>query len=91
MSRLFWYCECCESRLNDQDSFDIDEEEMECEFCGVINTLDEESATSNYKYGYECPNCNGHMRRDTNAFGNNVWICEDCGEQGTEENGNIWM
>ena len=83
---ITWYCDGCNSILNEQDGFNTDNETWTCTECGFINDV-----TPNNVYDSEedyqeatgiprCPNCGGMVEGD--APDATYWFnCRDCGER----------
>ena len=87
-----WYCDNCDSYLNNQPGFTTETGQWECIECGSINDVTSNNILSEEEaenvYHQECPSCGGHMRR---AVIWNLWVCENCGTEAKEDDyGLLW-
>lgn len=78
-SNYDWFCDSCDSYLNDQYGFTDENDTWTCIYCGCENSLTEDNIFSGFITQYNCPFCNGHMRRNPSNF--NWYICEECDEE----------
>jgi len=91
-----WFCDYCDANLNRQPGFTTSNGTWTCTECGGENNVTEdnilsyEEAEKEMSFQEECPNCGGHMRMMTYSPGD-AWICEDCGLEGSRENGLMWV
>lgn len=91
---ITWYCDGCNSVLNEQNGFNVDGETWTCTECGFINDV-----TSDNVYESEecyqksmgiprCPSCGGMVQGD--APDATYWFnCKSCGERFSLEDGEL--
>ena len=86
-----WYCDGCQAELNRQSGFNTSSGTWRCTECGYDNdvtednVLSEEEAEQELSYMEECPVCGGHMRMGDVSYPTQLYICEDCGKEASDD------
>ena len=85
-SEITWYCDGCNSILNDQSGFNTETGTWECKECGYINDVTNDNVFESEDAYQEamgiprCPVCGGRVHGD--APDATYWFnCNDCGER----------
>ena len=93
-SDVTWYCDGCNSVLNDQEGFNTYSGTWECTECGHINDVTDNNVYSSEEEYQEsmgiprCPYCGGMVHGD--APDATYWFnCNDCGTRFYLENGEL--